>query len=235
MRLRTHGHWADMNRATSTRKGKELRLRSRYVMLVGAAAIGIGLGGPGMAQEGTPQSGDQPSASCEAIEPRNAEFFANLADSPQATPAEEAQEQGLNGAVATPITAELPEGEAADEAAVAEVSALYETLIDCLNRGDYLRAYALYSDEYLLSNLSEDVLNSLEATPVPAEESTQSEFGGVLEARVLDDGRIAALVTTGNPLSGEVLIRSTLSREEEGLRIADEVVVEAATPASPEG
>ena len=201
--------------------------------IVAVALLGIGFGQPVFAQEARPATGAAPTSSCEALEPRDAAYFADLAGSSAATPAQDGEAQPATGA--TPVSAELTEGELADDATVAEVTGLYETLIDCLNRGDYLRAYALYSDDYLLTNLSEDILGDLEATPTPVDESTQSEFGGVLEARVLDDGRFQALVTTSNPLSGDVIIKSTLTREDEGLRIAEEVVVEAATPATPEG
>jgi uncharacterized protein YacL len=76
-------------------------------------------------------------------------------------------------------------------------------------------------------------LTLLEATPVPVEESTRSEFGGVLDARVLDNGRIAALITTSNPISGDIIIRSMLIREDDMLRIVEEALIEAATPATP--
>ncbi|MBA3450111.1 MAG: hypothetical protein H0T18_02730 [Chloroflexia bacterium] len=74
------------------------------------------------------------------------------------------------------------------------------------------------------------------ATPVPAAESTQSEFGGVLEARVLDDRRIGALVSTSNPQSGEVVVFALLRRDGDRLRIDDEQVVDAELAgATPEG
>ena len=209
-------------------------MATRLSMVILAAALGIGVGVPALAQESTPADGAEPSATCDAVEPRDAQFFAGLADSPEATPADEQQAADQASGGGTPVTAELPDGEIADDATVAEIAGLYETLIDCLNGGDYLRAYALYTEDYLLRNLSEEALAQLEATPIPVDESTQSEFGGILEARVLDDGSIAALVTTSNPLSGDVIIRSTLVREDNVLRIDEETVVEAATPATPE-
>ena len=198
--------------------------------MIAATAIGIGVGTPAVAQEGTPDA----AATCEAIEPRDAEFFANLAQSAEATPADASAGQEEQRPEASPVSAQLPDGEVADDATIAEVTALYETLIDCLNRADYLRAYALYSEEYLLVNLSADALAQLDATPVPVESSTQTAFGGVLDARVLEDGAIAALVTTNNPNTGELLIKSTMTREDDGLRITEEFVVEAATPATPD-
>jgi hypothetical protein len=199
-----------------------------------AAVLGIGFSGPVMAQEGTPADGAQSAATCDAVEPRDAEYFSSLAESPAATPAAEDEGDEQTATEATPVTAELPEGDIADDATMAEISGLYVTLIDCLNRGDYLRVYALYTEDYLLRNLNAESLALLEATPVPVEESTRSEFGGVLDARVLDDGRIAALITTSNPLSGDIFIRSTLVREDDALRIDEEAVVEAAIPATPD-
>ena len=210
-------------------------MRWQGMTMIGAAAIAVGLGAPVLAQEGTPTAGSNVPASCDAVEPRDAEYFAELARSPEATPADEDNSQAEQGAEASPVTAELPQGEPADEATIGEVSTLYGTLIDCLNQADYLRAYALYTDEYLLSNLSAEALSQLEATPVPVEESTETEFGGVLEARTLEDGSVVALVTTNNPSTGEVLIKSTMTRGDEGLRIADEAIVAAETPATPEG
>lgn len=208
-------------------------MRTRCLAVIWAAAIGVGLSMPALAQEGTAAA--EPSASCEAVEPRDAEFFAELALSQEATPQDAAEGQEVQDAQGSPAPVELPDGEAADETTTADVAALYATLIDCLNRADYLRAYALYSEEYLLANLSAETISQLEATPVPAEESTRTEFGGVLEARVRDDGAVVALVTTSNPNTGEVLIRTTMTREDEGLRIADEVIIEAETPATPAG
>lgn len=208
-------------------------MRTRCLAVIWAAAIGVGLSMPALAQEGTATA--EPSASCDAVEPRDAEFFAELALSQEATPQDAAEGQEVQDAQGSPAPVELPEGDAADETTTADVAALYATLIDCLNRADYLRAYALYSEEYLLADLSAETISQLEATPVPAEESTRTEFGGVLEARVRDDGAVVALVTTSNPNTGEVLIRTTMTREDEGLRIADEVIIEAETPATPAG
>ena len=208
-------------------------MATRLSTVILTAVLGLGFSGPVTAQESTPTDGSQPAATCDAVEPRDADYFSSLAESPAATPAEEGD--GQTATEATPVTAELPEGDIADDATTAEITGLYETLIDCLNRGDYLRVYALYTEDYLLRNLNAESLALLEATPVPVEESTRSEFGGVLDARVLDNGRIAALITTSNPISGDIIIRSMLIREDDVLRIAEETVVEAAMSATPEG
>jgi hypothetical protein len=201
-------------------------MRSGLLGLLLAIGIAIVPASAG-AQEGTPATDTSGGASCTDIEPRDASFFEGLAG----TPAAEADQDGSGQAAgATPEPFAMPEGEAADESVVAEVTAHYEQLIACLNAGDYLRAYTFYSDEYLTENLSEEALGNLEATPVPVEESTQSSFGGVQEARMLDDDHVAVLVTTSNPQTGEILIYAVLSRDGDQWRIDEEQVVEAAIP-----
>jgi hypothetical protein len=191
-------------------------------------AIGIAIvPGAAGAQEGTPATDTAGGTACTDIEPRDASFFAGLSG----TPAAESDQDGSGQAAdATPEPFAMPEGEAADESVVAEVTAHYEQLIACLNAGDYLRAYTFYSDEYLVENLSEETLGNLEATPVPVEASTQSSFGAVLDARMLDDDHVAVLVTTSNPRTGDILLYAVLSRDGDQWRIDEEQVVEAEIP-----
>ena len=177
-----------------------------------------------LAQGATP-SGATAGVACEEVEPRDSAAFEMMPGTPEADGAAGTEGTGVSDASPTPFA--MPEGEPADDATVAEVEHLYQLLTSCLNAGDYLRAYALYTDDYLVRNLSEDVLNRLEATPVPVEDSTQSEFGGVLEAVMLEDGRIATLVTVSNPRTGDIIIHSILERDGDRLRIDDEMVVEA--------
>jgi hypothetical protein len=154
-----------------------------------------------------------------------------LSGTPQAERAESGQATAAAAASPTPFV--MPEGQPVDDAADAEIEVLYQHLIACLNAGDYLRVYALYTDDYLTRNLSEEVLDNLGATPVPVEESTQSSFGGVLDARLLDNNRIAALISVSNPQTGDIIISSILERKEDRLRIDDETVVEAEIPGTP--
>ncbi len=206
---------------------------SRLLLFVTAIVLSPGVALTANAQEGSPMPTSGQAAACEEIEPRDAAFFENVAGTPESSANEGIPEQETAGATPTPFA--MPEGETADEATVAAVTALYEQLISCLNAGDFLRAYALYTDDYLLRNLSEEAIARLEATPVSTEESTRSEFGGVLDARLLEDGRIAVLVTNTNPQTGDVLIHAILREEDGRLRIDDETVVESevsATPAS---
>jgi hypothetical protein len=206
---------------------------SRLSLLVTAGFLSLGVVHFANAQEASPSPASNQPASCDEIEPRDAAFFETVAGTPEESANEGIPEQDSAGATPTPFA--MPEGDMADEMTVAAVSALYEQLIACLNAGDFLRAYALYTDDYLVRNLSEEAITRLEATPVPSDESTRSEFGGLMDARLLQDGRVAALVTISNPQSGDVLIHAILREEDGRLRIDDEAVVEsevAATPAS---
>jgi hypothetical protein len=184
-------------------------------------------GGTLAAQEGTPTAGAQTSASCADVTPRDEHFFQSLSTPAAATPPGTPSDAG-----AAPTPFAMPEGEAADDATVAALTALYEQLIDCLNQGEYLRVYALYSDDYLLRNLSPEAIAGLAATPEPVEESTRVGFGGILDARVLEDGRVAALITTQSAQSGDLLLFTIVRREGDRLLIDDEQVVEAEVPAA---
>jgi hypothetical protein len=204
-------------------------MSSRLVTTLVLVTIGLA-GSPVSAQDGTPTP-ESNGASCASIEPRDAAFFQTLAATPAADP--EQQPTGQEDGAATPAPFAMPEGQPAESAVVAEVTSLFEHLIACINAGDYLRVYALYSDEYLVRNLSADTINSLDATPAPTQESMQSAFGGVLDARQLEDGRIAALVTTRTAQSGDLLLFAVLRRDGERWLIDEERLVEAAV-ASPE-
>lgn len=196
------------------------------VALIGVAILPIV---SAAAQGSTPAAGA--GASCGEVTPRDAAFFQAVAATPgAATPQSNAQ-----GAAATPTPFAMPEGAAADDATVAEITQLYQQLIACLNAGDYLRAYALYSDEYLRRNLGQEAIADLAATPIPVEASQQSTFGGVLDARVLGDDRLAALISTRNAQAGELLVFATLRRVDGRLVIDDEQVVEAEITGTPRG
>lgn len=202
-------------------------MRSGFLATMLALAIVVGWGAPGSAQESTPASA---TPSCSDIEPRDTASFQQVAGTPQADETG-AESQSTPGA--TPIPFAMPEGDVADEATVAEIAALYGQLVSCLNDGDFLRAYALYSDDYLVRNLSAEAIEGLSATPVTTDEAMQTMFGSVLDARMMDDGRIAALVSTSNPQVGDTIILAILTDEEGRWLIDDESVVEVAAQSTP--
>ena len=91
-----------------------------------------------IAQDATPAGEAIDPGQCQ-VEPRAAEDIEQLvggtAEGAEATP-----DAGQAGAM---------EGEAADEATVQAVTDTYRELIACLNAGEYLRVYALYTDDYV--------------------------------------------------------------------------------------
>ena len=193
-----------------------------------AVTFGLALLAPGvaLAQDATP--GSTLTAGCEAVAPRNQRDLQSLSGPP---PAPLGTPEVETPTVATPFV--MPEGDEASEEDVAAVSELYRTLTDCVNRGDFLRIASLYTDQYLQQNLSPESIENLDQTPEPTQASTQTEFVEVREARYLDADRLAALVVTSNPQSGELQTYVELVRSGDGWLIDYEQPVEVgeATPA----
>ena len=164
-----------------------------------ALMLGFSLLTPGvaLAQEATPSG--TPTTGCATVAPRNERDLQSLSGPPPAplgTPTNEPTP------VVTPFV--MPEGDEASEEDVAAVAEVYQTLTDCLNSGDFLRIASLYTDQYLQRTLSPELIENLDQTPEPTQDSMQAEFVEVRDARYLDADRLAALVVTSNPQSGEL-------------------------------
>jgi hypothetical protein len=90
-------------------------------------------------------------------------------------------------------------GSPADDSVVAGVRTTLIELFACLNAGEPLRAYPLYSDAYLRligsrqGGFSEIAVASL-ATPVPLDADRWTVVLDIADVRVLDDGRVATTV-----------------------------------------
>ena len=71
----------------------------------------------------------------------------------------------------------------ADNDTVEAVTATYRESSSCLNAGDYVRVYALYTDDYLRRHFAEGArqLENFQATPVPEDE------------RIVDQRRVRAV------------------------------------------
>lgn len=184
-----------------------------------------------IAQNATPPAAEVIAASECQVEPRAIEDIEQLVGTPPA-----------GGAEATPDVTEVdrvtgePEEEArnitatADEATTEAVTNTYRELVACLNAGDYLRIYALYSDDYLRRLLAEggQDLESLQATPAPEEERTG--LVSVSSVQWVDDDHVAARVETSDPTTdGTVIIDAILVPAGDRFLINDETVVDAAT------
>jgi plastocyanin len=127
------------------------------------------------------------------------------------------------------------EGEDADEATVQAVTQTYRELVACLNAGQFLRVYALYTDDYLRRTLADSGIDmeQFEATPAPDQRETTA-LVGVSDVRQLAGGQVTARVeTTSSPEGVATVIQSVLEPVENRLLIADEAVVDAAA-ATPE-
>ncbi len=193
----------------------------RSAILVIAAGLTLSVPGAVFAQESTPTMS---GASCETVTPRDTADFDAIA----ATPTDgQSGNQDVATPEATPFA--MPAGDAASDEDVAQITQLYGTLVDCLNRADFLRISALYTDDYLQRNFSADAIREMDATPQAEGAETQSEFVAVQDARVLGDDRLAALIVTQNPETGEIVTYSELVRSGDTLQIDKEEVVTIGT------
>lgn len=159
--------------------------------LVVASLLIVGVARDAVAQEATPVGEVVPPEEC-TTEPRPVRFLAELIATPVATPQ------------ADPLS-DIPTGAEPDEQTRAEVIAHLRQIVACTNTGEFLRALALYSDDYLRRTadpfglLTEE--GALEAT---AELATPVAISAELYIRVvdfplielLDDGRVVAVMTT---------------------------------------
>jgi uncharacterized cupredoxin-like copper-binding protein len=179
-----------------------------------------------IAQDATPAAGEViDPAECQ-VEPRAIEEIQQLVG----TAGEEAD--------ATPDAAQAGsmEGEDADEATVQAVTQTYRELVACLNAGEFLRVYALYSDDYLRRTLNDSGvdLEQIQATPAP-DQQEMTALVGVSDVRQVAGGRVTARVeTTSSPEGTSSVIQGVLEQVDDRYLIADETVVDAAaaTPAA---
>ena len=178
-----------------------------------------------IAQDATPAAGEVVDpAECQ-VEPRTVEELQQLVGT------------ASEGAEATPGAAQAGsmEGEDADEATVQAVNQTYREVVACLNAGEFLRVYALYTDDYLRRTLADSGidLEQIQATPAPDRQETTA-LVGVSDVRQLAGGQVTARVeTTSSPEGVATVIQSVLEPVEDRLLIADETVVDAAA-ATPE-
>ena len=132
--------------------------------------------------------------------------------------------------VATPEAFMLPEGEPADEETVATITAALVETLACLNTGNFLTAYALFSDEFKVRDLQEFPITEadlayFEATPEALEAEMHASLLAVREARILEDGRVGALVETIFPDEAPgPQVDFIIFVEEDGNWLLDEII-----------
>lgn len=147
-----------------------------------------------------------------------------------------------SGEEATPNVPELSEigaltGEAADQETIEAVTATYREMVACLNAGEYLRIYALYTDDYVRRNLAEggETLEALYATPVPRGEQSTA-LVSVRDVRLVEGDLVAARVETYDPtVGGTIIIDALLVPSGDRYLIDAETVVDAPTEADGDG
>ncbi|MGH2558586.1 MAG: hypothetical protein ACRDJH_05940 [Thermomicrobiales bacterium] len=96
----------------------------------------------------------------------------------------------------------LPSGEPADPGTVAEITAVVEQFMACLNALDVLRTFALVSDDLIPRMVTDADLSPEDvavSTPDPAPQEHWIKLGEIDGVRVLADGRVGALVTAAPP------------------------------------
>jgi plastocyanin len=200
--------------------------RAPFAVIATFGLLFGGIAGPAaIAQDATPAGEVIPAAECQ-VEPRAAEAVMQLIATPQA------------GGEATPNPDEAgqPMGEAADEATVQAVTATYRELVACVNASDFLRVYALYTDDYLRRALGDQQIDvsQLAATPA-ADEEGGTALVGVSDVRRLEMDRVAARVETFDPaVGGPTVIDAVLVQEGDRYRIQDETVVDVEAEGTPE-
>jgi hypothetical protein len=130
--------------------------------------------------------------------------------------------------VRVPVRFGPGEGDPADELTVQDVTKVAVEMAACLNAGDVLRLYALFSDDGLKPALVPDDLFQAEAaTPAALAKDDQFAMPIVWDVRVQEDGRVTALVD----LDGEVaLITFTWNGERYLIDLFDDQIASDATP-----
>jgi hypothetical protein len=99
----------------------------------------------------------------------------------------------------TEIWIDFPAGEPADPATKTEITAVVRKLEACINTGDPLLAFALFTDDFFrVLPLTEETMAEVRgwetAAPNPAPDDKRQVLIGPWEVRILPDGRVAAAV-----------------------------------------
>jgi hypothetical protein len=127
----------------------------------------------------------------------------------------------------------LPPGDPVDRDTAAAITAATRTLVACMNAGDWLRYFALLTDDGMRHYnatfpLTDEALSIVAATPVPVAEPDRIAVVVVLDVRVLADERIGALIELDAPsyLHERREIQFLTFVEEDGRFLLDEATVD---------
>ena len=137
------------------------------------------------------------------VDPRPMSFLQELAATPQAVPPDADQRFSRPGEEPREWT--MPAGTPADTETADGITATLHEAMACLNANDPLRFLALFSDEmiqlfFALDPVPPDALPAMEAaSPVASPPEMWLGLIGLHDARVLPDGRVAALGDSFDP------------------------------------
>jgi hypothetical protein len=198
-------------------------MRSLGIVIAFIALVGLLVVQP---RPATAQEGPDPSE-CQ-VEPRSDESLTVLFATPAAIDAT---------AVATPATPApvdaLPEGEPAGPEALFGINQTLREMVSCLNAGDPRRALALFTDDVTPETLVVLGLSDrgipVAGTPTPLPADQQLPFLSIRDPRILEDGRVGAIVSDDTRPDEAYFI---IFEEVEGRWLIDEAFSTAASGAA---
>ena len=216
---------------------------SMLIALVIFALLTLSAGNPAAAQEaaGLPVTPDPAECTAEPV------ALDELLALTGATPIPGAPSGGMEEeTAATPEAFTLPEGAPADDETVAAVTASLREALACLNTGNFLTAFAFFSEDFQRRDLEEFPITEadvafFEATPEALPAEMHASLLAVREARMLEDGRVGALVETIFPDEAPgPQVDFIIFVQEDGRWLLDEIIEDleaqypptAATPTS---
>jgi hypothetical protein len=203
------------------------RLFALIVVVVLLAASGFDAG----AQDATPAAYPlTPDPADCRVQPRSLESVIAAVGTPAA---------GEPTAPASPTPFVQPRGEPADAATSEAVVATVREVFACANAGDFLRIFALYTDDYLRvflagTPLNEEVTALFIATPVPLPEAERRIIIRIEDVQILPDGRAGVVVVLDEPADPRTEEPDYVFLERVGDRwLVDDVVEDGGIAAAP--
>ena len=141
--------------------------------------------------------------------------------------------------------AELPQGVPADEATAAALQDTARQFLACVNAGDNFRSLALVTDDFLraqlggavptaeqLAALQAQLEGAAAASPVALAREQQGALVEVRDARMLTDGRAAAVVVVSSPAANQTQQSALFVFAKPADRwLIDQIIVVAQSPA----
>ena len=128
----------------------------------------------------------------------------------------------------------VPQGTPADVATTAAVTAVVRHLEACINTGDQLRVYALFSDDLFQQPLNEEAVAELKAeltalanaTPTPIPAGQRQILSDPWHVEILEDGRVMAAVrfSSENETNYPTSTKALFFIQEEGQWLIEEMV-----------